>query len=122
MQNHCRTAIFQILPLLLWTLSLTPTSNGQGFTGRWAVQGKAMDNGETQRLILELTQTGNALAGRLTSFPAQATINAADLHLKEKIKSACNLWTHAEVTFKNGKYSASVPEHGILLLRITTTP
>ncbi len=68
MQNYRRTGIFSIFPWLLAALFLTPSAHAQGFTGRWAARGKAMDNGETQKLILELTQTGNALSGRLTSF------------------------------------------------------
>jgi hypothetical protein len=36
---------------------------GQSLTGRWAATGKTLDNGEPEKAILELTQTGSDLHG-----------------------------------------------------------
>jgi alpha-galactosidase len=46
-----------------------------------------------------------------------ATVSASELGLK-KVKSARDLWAHGDVKFKNGEYTASVPSHGVLLLRV----
>jgi hypothetical protein len=32
--------------------------------------------------------------------------------------AARNLWLHKAVSFDNGSYSATIPQHGVLLLRI----
>jgi alpha-galactosidase len=79
MQGHRRIGSFLISPLiahvlLLAAVSITIPSYGQNFTGRWVAQGKVMDNGETQKLILELTQTGSALTGRLISFGGRVDV------------------------------------------------
>ena len=49
---------------------------------------------------------------------AKATIRAADLNLAGSIKSARDLWAHKDVQFANDAYSATVPSHGILMLRV----
>jgi alpha-galactosidase len=50
-----------------------------------------------------------------------ATVKASDLGLTGKIKSAWNLWAHANVMFRDGAYSANIPSHGVLMLRVKTT-
>ena len=50
---------------------------------------------------------------------AQATIKESALGLSGKIKSARDLWAHKDVKFSGGSYSASVPSHGILMLKVT---
>jgi alpha-galactosidase len=52
------------------------------------------------------------------SAAAQATVKAADLGLA-KVKTARDLWAHKDVKFAGGAYSASVPSHGILLLKVS---
>ncbi len=56
----------------------------------------------------------------LGSAESQGTINASDLHLPGKVKKARDLWKHEDVIFANGGYSAPIPSHGVLLLRIST--
>jgi alpha-galactosidase len=56
----------------------------------------------------------------LGSAESQGTINASDLHLPGKVKKARDLWKHEDVKFANGGYSAPIPSHGVLLLRIST--
>jgi alpha-galactosidase len=49
--------------------------------------------------------------------PAQASLQLADLGSGLKGK-ARELWAGRDVSFKNGAYSASVPRHGVVLLKI----
>lgn len=64
---------------------------------------------------------GDAAVGivNLGDAPATATVNAGYLGLHGKVKHARDLWKHEEVQFKNGEYSAEVPAHGILMLRVS---
>jgi alpha-galactosidase len=50
--------------------------------------------------------------------PAKVAISAADLHLDGTVKSARDLWAHEDVQFADGAYSATVPAHGTLMLRV----
>jgi len=34
------------------------------------------------------------------------------------VKKACDLWAHRDVKFTGGAYAATVPSHGVLLLRV----
>ena len=43
-------------------------ARGQGLAGRWAASGKTMENGEVQKAILELKQTGSELTGNITAL------------------------------------------------------
>ncbi|MEO6923628.1 MAG: glycoside hydrolase family 27 protein, partial [Bryocella sp.] len=54
----------------------------------------------------------------LGSDAAHATIQASELHLNGKARRARDLWAHKDVKFRNGEYSAEVPSHGILMLRV----
>ncbi len=47
-----------------------------------------------------------------------ATVKLADLGLGTNVKSARNLWKHADVAFVDGAYTARVASHGVLMLRI----
>jgi alpha-galactosidase len=49
---------------------------------------------------------------------ASATIKEQDLGLKGSVKSARDLWLHKDVKFAGGQYSATVPSHGVLLLKV----
>ena len=51
--------------------------------------------------------------------PEQATVNASELHLDGPVTHARDLWKHADVKFKGNAYTASVPSHGILMLRVS---
>jgi alpha-galactosidase len=35
------------------------------------------------------------------------------------VKKARDLWAHEDVKFAGGVYTATVPSHGVLLLRVT---
>jgi alpha-galactosidase len=53
--------------MLLLVMPVVPVY-GQSLTGRWAATGKVLDNGERERAMLELTQTGSALTGKLAEL------------------------------------------------------
>ncbi|HTJ30080.1 MAG TPA: glycoside hydrolase family 27 protein [Acidobacteriaceae bacterium] len=48
-----------------------------------------------------------------------ATVHTSDLNLKGHVKSARDLWTHKDVTFTTDAYTATVPSHGVLLLKVS---
>ena len=54
------------------------------------------------------------------SDTARATIQASDLHLNGNVRHARDLWAHKDVKFQNGAYSADVPAHGTLMLRVSS--
>jgi alpha-galactosidase len=49
----------------------------------------------------------------------QAKVKAGDLQLSGKVKKVRDLWAHKDVKFSNGVYEATVPSHGVLLLRVS---
>ena len=49
--------------------------------------------------------------------PAKMTLKIADLKMSLK-GEARDLWAHSDVKVQNGEYSASVPRHGVVLLRV----
>ncbi|MGB8258957.1 MAG: glycoside hydrolase family 27 protein [Terracidiphilus sp.] len=51
--------------------------------------------------------------------PADGTVNAADLNLDGAAKHARDLWSHKDVKFAKGVYTATIPSHGVLLLRVS---
>jgi alpha-galactosidase len=54
----------------------------------------------------------------LGAAATQATVNTRDLPLAGSVIAARDLWAHADVKFTLGSYSAMVPSHGVLLLRL----
>jgi alpha-galactosidase len=64
---------------------------------------------------------GSVAVGVVNLGPAaaQATVKAADLGLSGDVKGARDLWVHKDVKFTGGAYSASVPSHGVLLLKVS---
>jgi alpha-galactosidase len=87
------------------------------------VQAGPVRNGDLETWIKPLADGGVAVGVvNLGSSPARATVNGRDLPLKGKPGSARDLWRHADVTFTDGRYSANVAAHGILMLRVSTTP
>jgi alpha-galactosidase len=56
----------------------------------------------------------------LGSAAAKATVNAIDLQLGGTPKTARDLWSHKDVKFADGNYSAMVPSHGVLMLKVSS--
>lgn len=51
-----------------------------------------------------------------------ASVRASDLGLGDGIQSARDLWRHADVAFHDGVYTATIPSHGVLMLRVSAKP
>ncbi len=82
-------------------------------------QASPVKNGELETWIKPLAD-GSVAVGvvNLGSSAAQATVRASDLHLGHAVTKARDLWSHKDVQFVSGAYAASVPTHGVLLLRV----
>lgn len=48
-----------------------------------------------------------------------ANISASELGLESNVKTARELWKHADVKFRDGVYAARIPSHGALMLRVS---
>ncbi len=46
-------------------------------------------------------------------------ISASELELESNVKTARELWKHADVKFRDGVYAARIPSHGALMLRVS---
>ena len=59
-----------IARLLLLTISLLilPSANAQGITGKWVGIWRVLDNGEIDRMVLDLKQDGTQLSGTVTTI------------------------------------------------------
>ena len=82
-------------------------------------QASPVKNGEMETWIKPLADGGVAVGVvNLGSSSAQAAVNLKDLGIT-KAKKARDLWSHQDVSFKNGAYAAIVPSHGVLMLRVS---
>ena len=82
-------------------------------------QASPVKNGDMETWVKPLAD-GSVAVGvvNMGGSAAQATVNASDLHLPGAVKSARDLWKHEDVRFTDGKYTAEVPSHGVLMLRV----
>jgi alpha-galactosidase len=79
-----------------------------------------LKNGKLETWVKPLKDGGVAVGVvNLDTAPGSATVKASDLALKGSSKSARDLWAHKDVKFENGEYSATIPAHGVLLLRVS---
>lgn len=85
-------------------------------TGRQASPTK---NGELERWEKPLAD-GSIAVGivNMGTSPELAIVAANSLSLKGRISRARDLWARRDVSFKEDQYSATIPSHGILLLRV----
>ena len=83
-------------------------------------QASPVKNGELETWIKPLAN-GDVAVGVVNLGPtaAPATVHESDLKLPGKVKKARDLWAHQDVKFTGGAYTATVPSHGILLLRVS---
>jgi alpha-galactosidase len=81
-------------------------------------QASPVKDGDMETWVKPLAN-GDVAVGlvNLGDSATQATVNAGDLHLPGGVKSARDLWKHQDVQFTEGKYTAEVPSHGVLMLR-----
>jgi alpha-galactosidase len=82
-------------------------------------QASPKKNGDLETWVKPLADGGVAVAVvNLGAVAAQATVTEADLGLSGKVRKARDLWAHQDVKFIGGAYAATVPSHGVLLLRV----
>ena len=83
-------------------------------------QASPVKNGDLETWIKPLAD-GSVAVGvvNLGSAAAQATVKAGDLGLGGAVKKARDLWSHQDVKFTGGAYAATVPSHGVLLLKVS---
>jgi alpha-galactosidase len=72
--NVLRASVRSAAVFLLIAVMLAASGFGQALTGRWAATGKTLDNGEQEKFILELKQSGSELAGTLKSLGFTAEV------------------------------------------------
>lgn len=88
----------------------------QDLLGKQAVPER---QGDLETWIKPLSDGGAAVGVvNLGSSTKTATIRTAGLRLRGTVTHARNLWSHEEVQFAQGVYSATVMPHATLLLRI----
>jgi alpha-galactosidase len=84
-------------------------------------QASPVKNGDLETWIKPLSDASVVVGVvNLGASSAQATVKAGDLGLNGKAKKARDLWSHRDVKFAGGVYEATVPSHGILLLKVST--
>jgi len=83
-------------------------------------QASPVRNGDLETWLKPLAD-GSVAVGvvNLGAAAAQVTVKASDLGLSGKVKKARDLWAHQDVKFVGGVYAATVPSHGVLLLRVS---
>jgi alpha-galactosidase len=82
-------------------------------------QASPKKNGDLETWVKPLAD-GSVAVGVVNLGPAaaKAEVHASDLHLSQAGGKARDLWSHKAVQFKGDVYTAAVPSHGVLLLRV----
>jgi alpha-galactosidase len=64
---------------------------------------------------------GSVAVGVVNLGATETTVSlkASDLGLGTAVRSARDLWKHADVAFHSGVYETKVPSHGVLMLRVS---
>jgi len=82
-------------------------------------QASPVKNGDLETWIKPLADGGVAVGVvNLGSAAAQATVHLSDLHLARPVAKVRDLWSHQELQLLKDSYTATVPSHGTLLLRV----
>jgi alpha-galactosidase len=83
-------------------------------------QASPIKDGDLETWIKPLAD-GSVAVGvvNLGTSPAQASIKESDLKLSGPVARAQDLWAHEDVKFSGGAYAATVPSHGVVLLRVS---
>ncbi len=83
-------------------------------------QASPVKSGDLETWVKPLADGSVAMAVvNLGAAETTATVKATDLGLGGPVRSARDLWRHAGVEFHDGAYSAKVPSHGVLMLRVS---
>jgi alpha-galactosidase len=84
-------------------------------------QASPVKQGELEMWVKPLADGGVAVGVvNLGETATSGTVKTADLHLAHAPAKARDLWSHTEVAFTDGVYTASIPAHGVLMLRVAS--
>ncbi len=112
--NDLRNVAPPILAILTnrEVIAIDQDKNGKQGTRRWK-------SGEQEIWVRDLAGGDRAVAvfNRATDA-ANITVKWADLEMKTP-SHARDLWAHKDVTLEGPEYAASVPAHGVVLLRVS---
>ena len=86
---------------------------------RMGKQASPVKSGELETWVKPLAD-GSVAVGvvNLGDAEATATVKLRDLGFDGHARSARDLWSHTAVAFQDGVYSASIPSHGVVMLRV----
>ncbi len=80
-------------------------------------------SGQVETWVKPLADGSVAVAVvNLGGSDAPVTLRAGDLGLAPQVRSARDLWEHADVKFSHGSYAMNLAPHATMLLRVTGTP
>jgi alpha-galactosidase len=83
-------------------------------------QASPVKNGDVETWIKPLADGSVAVgAVNLGMTKASVELKTSELGLGSKVTSARDVWAHSDVSFHNGIYTAEVPSHGVLMLRVS---
>ncbi len=84
-------------------------------------QASPVKSGDFEIWVKPLADGGVAVGVvNMGATAGQAKVKAGDLQLSGAVKKVRDLWAHKDVQFSGGVYEATVPSHGVLLLRVST--
>ncbi len=85
-------------------------------------QATPVKNGDLEMWVKRLAD-GSVAVSLVNMGDAETTgsIKANQLGLGGEVKAARDLWKHTSVSFHDGSYTAKIPSHGVLLLRVSAT-
>ena len=83
-------------------------------------QATPVRNGDLETWVKPLADGSTAVAVvNLSATEVTTSVKESDLGLTSTVVSARDLWTHRNVIFHDGLFTAKIPSHGALMLRAT---
>lgn len=112
--NDLRSMSPAILEILTNREVIAVNQDKAGKQGRRVAQ-----SGEQEVWVRPLADGGHAIGMfNRSAAPATVSLKWAELGLKASPKKGRDLWTHRDVLFDGAEYSATVPSHGVVMLRV----
>jgi alpha-galactosidase len=112
--NDLRSMSPAILEILTNREVIAVNQDKAGKQGRRVAQ-----SGEQEVWVRPLADGGHAIGMfNRSAAPATVSLKWAELGLKASPKKGRDLWTHRDVMFDGAEYSATVPSHGVMMLRV----
>jgi alpha-galactosidase len=126
--------------MTLWTMSAAPLLAGNDIRNMTPVikeilmnreviaidqdplgkQATPTKTGDLETWVKPLADGSVAIAVvNMGEIEATASVKTSQLGLRNKVNSARDLWAHANVTIRDGSYTAKIPAHGAIMLRVS---